>query len=372
MIVTVYDKTTRQPIGLIEEFTALIWTDRYNDIGDFKLIVEPSPKALSLLQMGNYISIPKSDRWMVIETLSIKTDRENGNSFTFTGRDLVSLFEHRQAPDNAAFGGGGAPPYTGYNINVPMLMYVDWAFDYSLDTDKIVSYIKWQNSTDTRITDIEVALSTEYRYGNSSKNILDLMYSVCDYYGGFGLKVIPDANRDFVVQVYLGTDRSYGQSVNSYVIFSPEFSNIENSEWIMSTRNQKSLLYVHSSDEPPPGYVVESEIGSAPTGIDRREAYHDATYISRYDESDNLKSGVTMTYELEEAGDAELLKRGIDTYFSGKALNVSFFYGEDYFLGDLVQFENEYGLGGIALVTEVTMSEDETGFDIYPTFEFID
>ena len=52
---------------------------------------------------------------------------------------------------------------------------------------------------------------------------------------------------------------------------------------------------------------------------------------------------------------------------SGEVIASRYKYGTDYNLGDKVQVENEYGISGTAVVTEVTEVEDETGYNVYPT-----
>ena len=41
---------------------------------------------------------------------------------------------------------------------------------------------------------------------------------------------------------------------------------------------------------------------------------------------------------------------------------------EDFFLGDMVQIVNEYGIEGKARVTEFIRSQSKEGLDSYPTF----
>jgi len=49
-----------------------------------------------------------------------------------------------------------------------------------------------------------------------------------------------------------------------------------------------------------------------------------------------------------------------------------FKYGEDFFMGDIVQVENEYDVKGTARVIELIRSQDENGYSEYPTFDEIE
>ena len=44
-------------------------------------------------------------------------------------------------------------------------------------------------------------------------------------------------------------------------------------------------------------------------------------------------------------------------------------YKQDYDVGDIVTIKNEYGIIADVRITEVTESEDSTGFSVIPTFE---
>ena len=48
-----------------------------------------------------------------------------------------------------------------------------------------------------------------------------------------------------------------------------------------------------------------------------------------------------------------------------------FKYGEDFFIGDIVQIANEYGNEGSAYISELVISNSEEGLSIYPTFKTI-
>lgn len=97
---------------------------------------------------------------------------------------------------------------------------------------------------------------------------------------------------------------------------------------------------------------------------------------------------VIWTDRYQEAGDFELVcspEAAIMTYaqidyyviterpwaktFEGEVNATSgFVYGKDFFLGDMVQVANEYGMEGPSLVSEMVWSQDEEGFSCYPTF----
>ena len=47
---------------------------------------------------------------------------------------------------------------------------------------------------------------------------------------------------------------------------------------------------------------------------------------------------------------------------------IMYKYGEDFFMGDYVQLEDEYGHEGQAYISEFIISQDSSGISMYPTF----
>lgn len=62
----------------------------------------------------------------------------------------------------------------------------------------------------------------------------------------------------------------------------------------------------------------------------------------------------------------------VTTAFEGEVEVTRLFkYGEDFFIGDIVQIANEYGNEGSAYISELVISNSEEGLSIYPTFKTI-
>ena len=81
MDIWVLDKTL-EANDIVDTFNSLIWTDRYDEYGDFEIYTSVTDQALSLLQMDYYLQSRSSEHVMIIEEVLIDTDPENGNSVT--------------------------------------------------------------------------------------------------------------------------------------------------------------------------------------------------------------------------------------------------------------------------------------------------
>ena len=84
-----------------------------------------------------------------------------------------------------------------------------------------------------------------------------------------------------------------------------------------------------------------------------------------------LRNIVYMVYLLNR-GYEKLAEYGAITSFSGTIEpNVTFIYKQDYFLGDLVTVQNDFGISVGARIVEVIEVNDDNGYSVEPKFEYI-
>lgn len=71
-------------------------------------------------------------------------------------------------------------------------------------------------------------------------------------------------------------------------------------------------------------------------------------------------------------GEKNLADHDRVTAFEGEVEVTRLFkYGEDFFIGDIVQIANEYGNEGSAYISELIISRSKDEQSIYPTFKTI-
>ena len=168
----------------------------------------------------------------------------------------------------------------------------------------------------------------------------------------------------FVFRLYTGTDRSYSQEINPYVIFSPVFDNIVTSDYIESKKDYYNVGLVAGSGE---GSARRTEtVGDQEvSGLDRRELYIDARDI-------DSKSS-TYSQDLKQRGEEELSAHKIDQSFEGEIDAIQIYkYRQDFFMGDIVQLESEYGQNARVRILEFIYSDDQDGIKTYPTFSVLE
>jgi hypothetical protein len=183
-----------------------------------------------------------------------------------------------------------------------------------------------------------------------------------------GFKITLSDTNQFVFKLYSGVDRSYDQFDNPYVIFSPTFENIVNSNYSKSKKGLKTITLVAGEGE---GTARKTAIVGLGSGVSRREMYTDAKDLSQT-VNDVPISDADYYAQLALKGIEDLVKNGTKELFDGEVDTTQMFkYGVDFFMGDVTQLVNEYGIKAKARVTEIIHSQSTSGIEVYPTFTII-
>lgn len=349
--------TALQNVAILDTFESLIWTERYSGYGDFEIYSSVNEYALGYLQQDFYLWLRESDQSMIVEELQIESDAENGSHLTVTGRSLESILERRIIWKQTVISGNfqnGIKKLLNENIISPS------------DSSRRVDNFVFEASTDPAITKLTVQAQF------TGDNLYEAIKKLCDAYDiGFQVTLSPD--NKFVFKLYTGADRSYDQTENPYVIFSPKFDNIINSNYLESKKALKTVTLVAGEGEGTARRTTTVSIASgAGSGLTRREMYTDARDLSSTVDNEPLSDTEYISH-LAQRGTGYLAENAIVKTFEGQVETTQMFqYGKDFFKGDIVQIANEYGIEGRARITEIVRSQNTDGFDVYPTFTTIE
>lgn len=336
----------------LDVFESLIWTDRYAEYGDFELYMPANKKTLDMLPSGYYLYLKESEHMMIIEDFELDTDVDEGVHLKVTGRSLESILDRRIV--------WGLTTLTGSLQNGIKKLLDENIISPSDASRKIPNFV-FRASTDERIT----ALNIDAQY--FGENLYDVIVDICKS-ENIGFKVVLEGS-NFVFSLYMGQDRSYSQDVNPYVVFSPGFDNLMNSNYIESEKTLKTITLVAGEGEGSNRKTVSvASTEGGKSGLERRELFTDAAGVS------SSVDGGTLTDEeynsqLTQKGYEELSKNKKTTSFEGEVdSGITYIYSEDYYLGDIVQIANEFGREKRSQITEFVRSQDDTGLEYYPTF----
>lgn len=345
--------TNFESVAVVDEFESLIWTDRYDDAGDFELFMSMDKRLLEYLKQNYYLWNAESEHMMIIEQINITSDVEEGNKLIVTGRSLESILDRRIIWGQKVLSGG---------LQDAIHTLIDECIISPTISDRKIDNFIFVENLNPKIT----ALTIDTQY--TGDNLFDVVKTLCEK-NNIGFKIILNESNQFEFSLYSGEDRSYEQTENPYVIFSPDFENIINSNYLESSKTMKNVTLVAGEGEG--ANRKTTTVGDA-YGLNRRELFTDARDISS-----DIGDGETLTdaeyYEqLNQRGTDGLAEYPSITSFEGEVEATRMFkYGIDFFIGDIVQITNEYGHEGRAYISEFVMSQSESGLSMYPTFKTI-
>lgn len=345
--------TDYESIAVIDTYESFIWTDRYNSYGDFEIIFAMDESFLRYLKEDNYFWLKDSEHTMIIEDIRIDADTEDGNRLIVTGRSLESILERRII--------WGQKVFTGNLQTAIQTMLNECIISPSIE-DRKISNFRFAESADPKIT----SLTIDNQY--TGDDLYTVIKGLCEE-NNIGFKIVLTDDNWFEFSLYAGVDRSYDQTENPYVVFSPNFENIINSNYFSSKASYRNVTLVEGEGE---GTDRKTAIVGSGSGINRREVYTDARDISSKTEDGVTLSDEEYYAQLRSKGLKTLTDHSITTAFEGEVEATKLFkYGEDFYIGDIVQIANEYGNEGSAYISELIISRSKEGFSVYPTFKTI-
>ncbi len=341
----------------VEHHKSFIWTDRYDTPGDFEIYIPIAAVSREHLKIDNYISCDMSEHLMIIEDIKTESDLDNGNFLIVTGKSLESIPSRRIVWYPITF------------TDEPLQNVIKTLLEKNIispeDTSRAIPNFIFEESTDERITSID-KVTVSYAIGD---NLGDIIEDICKTYQ-LGYKIIPNDDNQFIFSLFAGTDRSYAQETNPWIIFSPNQDNIISSRFNESTSNYKNVTLVINEkttyDEANPEGVTERSglvLGST-AGLSRRETFTDASGIDTDEETTQHDLLANMRVE----GYKTLAEYKYDKDFDGEIDYIrSYQYGTDFYIGDIVEIQDLFGNEGRERVTEYMIKEDTNGFAAYPT-----
>lgn len=342
---------------LFEKFESLIWTERYSSYGDFELLLPSNYTNRRLLTTGTRLAIDASSRVMVVETSENKTDDDGRVLLSVKGYSLEKTLDSRTARQSLSDTTTN-PKWvlTGKPGDIVRNLFDSICVQGILSSDDILPFISpgtlFPEDTNTEPQD-------SITYELSPKDLYSAIKEISDLYDlGFRLVRDYDTSQLFF-NVYVGSDRTSNQSTLDTVIFSTDLDNLKNTVELTTISNYKNVAYVFS----PVGYqvVYPETAGTDISGFERRVLTVVADDIT--DEDPTIAAA-----RMVQRGREELSKHRGFSGFDGELYEVSsYVYGQDYFLGDLVEMRNNDGATNYMRVTEQIFVSDSEGDRSYPT-----
>lgn len=341
--------TSFEPVYLLETYESLIWVDKFSEPGTFELYTPVTDEIIDNIIPGYYILNSDSEHVMIIEDISIESDTEAGDHFKAIGRSIESILDRRivwsQTNIKSSLQNGLKTLLNDAIVSPSISARKISNFTYKLDNTDVSSAIQ--------------AMKVDHQY--TGDNLLDVVTSLCDE-NEIGFKITLNDSNQFVFTIYDGTDRSYNQSTNPFIVFSPDFDNVISSNYTDAQSVLKNVALVAGEGEGTSR--ITQTVGTA-SDLARKETYVDARNIRKESLSTSEYNAKLISKGMDELIEINKERESFD---SQCVTNGLYKYGTDFFLGDIVQMCNEYGIEATSRITEFTWSYSTSGIDTYPTF----
>lgn len=361
--IDVYD-TNFEKVGVIDVFKSCIWSERYNEAGQFEIYIEPSSSIFKLIKKDYYLDLMKDDNidqhiksLMIVEDYKLTTDEEKGSSVSIIGRNLNSILDRRVIWEPTLYAG---------SIQDGIKLLIDKNIINPKNDLRKIENFEFIESEDPNLLRLGFEINT---VGDS---LYDFINNVCKTYN-LGYKILYDFdNKKFLFSLYMGTNRGEDNPDDNLVIeFSPRNDNLLSSNYTKNTSSYKNTILIGGEGEDDKRYF--SLLNNYNKGLHRKETFLSSSL--KFGDKEERLSIAEYENQLKEEG-KEVLKTVENVYaFDGKTLGYTpydiFKINRDFFLGDIVFIENEYGLKGNSMITELVESYDDNGYALIPTFQSI-
>ena len=395
--VEVREKATREVIGIIDTAQSIIWKSLYYGVGDFEIYISATPTNVAMLAEGNYITRPSlayfdgvERKYVeydcgIIEHIEIADSVDEGRMIVASGRFVKSILD-RRVVFSATLSGTGSNYIWNCSASilqgnvetaVRKLIY-DNAINAVGSRGEVGSYrnipeIYWTDDdisgiTDTIVTEDDDGEETDADKQVTYKGLLEYSDTVLQEYECGARMWLDRKLLKFRYKVYKGVDRSRDSTTNEPIVFSTEFDNLISSNYTIETAAFKTTALIGGEGE---GEARKCAFVNAwQTGLDRREAFVDASSISStYKEGEEEKTYTLDVYRkmLEAQGRQSLAELQKVETFDGEIdlSNSNLVYGIDYALGDMITVEDkDLGKYINARILSVTEVQDDDGYKI--------
>lgn len=421
-----------EQIGIVDNYTSLIWVNRYQTEGDCEIYIRATTENIKLFKKGYYLARNDDEMVCRIEKIELDTDTENGNYMTVTGYDVKKILGQRII-------------WSQSNVDGNVENYIrQLVYESLVNPNLSARQIKNANGRPNFFLGNKANFPEVTTEQATYKPIDEKVQEFCQRYD-WGYKVIVDVG-NFYFLLYKGTDRS------NTVIFSNDFENLISSKYVEDSSNLANVCLVAGEGE---GSDRSRNVAGYAEGLERNEIYVDARDLSRtiswseligmypttdqgghghidvtstqqaivyrmdiidipivddnqltelkanYPNGQEIKKDGVTYYQIYDVVIADLpsqtmtandnvilrdlvysvflLNRayenlaeyGTTVSFEGSIEpNITFKYKRDYFLGDQVTVRNEYGIEATARIVEVTEVYDDNGYSVEPLFEY--
>lgn len=417
-------------VGVIDAYNSLIWANRYKTTGDCELYLPATTESLNLLQKGFFLMRPDDDMVCQIRKIELDTDVENGNFLVVSGYDSKIMLDQRIIMGTANINGSICEAI--YKIvqdavidseDTARIFFKDSSSDLLFAIgeeppdliERATEQVSYKNIGE-KIRDYcdRYGWGYKVRYSDSDAQLVFELYRGTDRTGQV---IFSEDFENLSTTKYIEDDTNLGNvalvggegegSARARALSGMAYG-VERFEIYVDAKNtSRTVKYADLVSDYPGGTITSTGSGYTyhfssfsvqvlgdyqldklyeefPDGYIQTIAgftfyvipnvdVADLPSATPADEDDVILRDVIYDSFLLNAGYEKLALYGATTSFEGTIEpGVTFEYKKDYFLGDLVTVQNNYGISVSARIVEVVEVEDDNGYSVEPKFEYIE
>lgn len=418
---------------ICEDYKSIIWTERFHGFGDFKLTVPGTLENLQIYQLDYYLYTKGTNKLMIIEQVELNTEYSKQSLLTVSGRSLESILDRRVMHPYPIWEGTRLCMHerTKGKVKDVIKHYTNLLFKQrdSLDAsherhvqgfgwysvDELPSGIrKGRPVSSMDIGNIRANANGTVRNMTRNADYSHAAYDDTDPYimegswyklvqnltdltmSGWAIEYDGEDPYYWYGYTYNGVNRTFNQGERPPVVFSPKYDNLSKATYFKSKVSTRTKIFSGAVkftvplelqlskeylDDNRDSAMQNNSVTVGTRGLGLREGYFQSPSIEHTNgymiSKGSGQWGVasidpeSIYRQIHEQCNTELWRHMPIEMFSGEAAQQSMYtYNEDFFLGDFVQIQNEFGQQDIARVTEyIRTSSDSEGDVFYPTFE---
>lgn len=419
-------------IGMVDAYKSLIWATRYNDLGDCELCVDANAANMALLQEGRYLMRMDDDMVCRIKKVEIDTSAEDGNYLIVTGYDTKDFLEQRitwgtitcngnledfirqlatltlinpydtarklvkpngetllQLGPKAGFTKTLSEQISYKNIGEKIREFCkanNWGYKFALNedilsfqlyagadrSDEVIFSENYENLSTTKYVHDSTDLGNIALIGGAGEGADRATSSYGWGYGADRYEVFVDA-------------RDVARAITWEELTAAYPTTVQGGQGYITTEGGQVVYKMRSIDVPIldaahltwleahfPGGTIVTIVGNQYYRVANAAIATLQTDVPEENSPAILLDIVYMVY-LINRGMEKLSEYGEKTTFEGVVIpDITFVYKRDYFLGDIVTVESEYGISARVRIVEVIEVVDENGYKVEPKFEYME
>lgn len=334
--------------GILDTFFSFRWIRRYSKCGEFELQCALTPESLNLLSRENIIYKKDDTEAGYIEFRNLKQDTEGKEILIVKGKFITGYLNRRIV---------WGTEILKTTAEVAMRTLVNKNCIAPVDTNRIIPNLILGNLNN---------FTGNVNYQVSYKNLSDELEALSNI-SNLGHRVNFDiANKKIIFDIYKGIDRSINQNTNPRAIFSKEFENILEQEYVDSLNNYRNLALVGGIGEGTARKLAS--VGSS-TGLDRFEIFNDQKSLSNEIDGVVMSDADYINLLIEKGNETLAEAKEITTFDSKINLNSNLKYKIDFDLGDVVTcVSKRWNLVSNTRITEIEEVYEHAGQKVNVTF----